>query len=69
MHIVLHDGIFDGNIIKCNYRNKLSYIFQKGAIVGEMNARGDEINGRFVGYSPSQKKIITGSFYLTEHPL
>ena len=68
MHIVLHDGIFDGNIMKFNYRNKLSYIFQKGAIVGEMNPRGDEINGKFVGYSPSQKRIITGSFYLTEHP-
>lgn len=68
LHLVLYEGVFDGSIMKFDYKNKLSYIFQKGAIVGEMNARGDEIHGKFVGYSPSQKKIITGDFYLKDYP-
>lgn len=35
-------------------------MFQKGTIVGEMTAYGDTISGKFVGYSPEFKMIISG---------
>jgi len=66
--LVLFNGLFDGNVLKVEYRNKLSYVFQAGSVVVEMNARGDELNGKFVGYSPQQNKIISGEVHCSNQP-
>lgn len=68
MRLVLDRGIFDGDILKCDYRNECPGVHQKGTCFGRMNAKGDEIHGKFVGYSPSQEKIITGDFSLKDDP-
>lgn len=67
--LIMYNGIFDGNILKIEYKNELPYIFQKGSVVAEMNTRGDALHGRFVGYSPDQKKIIDGEVYCSERPI
>lgn len=67
--LIMYNGIFDGNILKIEYKNELPYIFQKGSVVAEMSARGDSLHGRFVGYSPDQKKIIDGEVYCSERPI
>ena len=59
-HLRLFNGIFDGRILKIEYESKQARIFQKGSIVGEMTPHGDTINGKFVGYSPELKRIISG---------
>lgn len=67
--LVMYNGMFDGNILKIEYKNELPYIFQKGSVIVEMNARGDTLHGRFVGYSPDQKKIIVGELSCTDRPV
>jgi len=56
----LYNGVFDGNLLKLEYENEQGHVFQKGTIVGEMTAYGDTISGKFVGYSPEFKMIISG---------
>ena len=58
--LVLYNGMFDGNVLKIEYRNELARIYQKGTLVVELDAYGTKFNGQFVGYSPSMEKIITG---------
>jgi hypothetical protein len=67
--LIMYNGMFDGNVLKIEYKNELSYIFQKGSVIVEMNARGDELHGKFVGYSPDQKRIIVGELSCTDRPV
>jgi hypothetical protein len=67
--LIMYNGMFDGNILKIEYKNELPYIFQKGSVIVEMNARGDALHGRFVGYSPDQKKVIVGELSCTDRPV
>lgn len=62
---LLYDGIFDGNILKIEYKNKLAYVFQNGTLVLEMNARGDLFQGKFIGYAPDERQIIGGEVKFT----
>ena len=66
--LVMYDGVFDRDILKIEYKNKSPYIFQSGSVIAEMDPRGNELRGKFVGYSPSQKKIIAGEVYCTNNP-
>ncbi|MCI5212019.1 MAG: hypothetical protein D3910_25290 [Candidatus Electrothrix sp. ATG2] len=65
VELVLYNGEFDGTILKVEYKNKKSYVFQKGIIFAEMNAKGDKLQGFFVGLSPSENTIIHGSVFLS----
>lgn len=62
--LIIDNGYFDGNLIKVEYSNEKAYIFQKGSAVMEMSAKGDNIKGKFVGYSPIHKDIISGNVIL-----
>lgn len=58
--LTITNGIFDGNILKIEYRNKDLGVFQKGSVMVELNGHGDKLKGLFVGYSPTLKQIISG---------
>lgn len=64
--LVIDQGIFENDILKFNYKNKDVTISQRGTCFGRLNAKGDELRGKYIGYSPSQEKIITGDFYLKD---
>ena len=59
-YLVLYNGIFDGNILKIEYKNKEAYIFQRGTIIVKMDDAGNKLTGKFVGYSPQLGIIISG---------
>jgi hypothetical protein len=46
------------------YENKDRGIFHKGSMIFELNDFGNELKGKFVGYSPSFKEIIPGKVLL-----
>jgi hypothetical protein len=56
----LYNLVFDGTIVKIDYRNAELGIFQYGAIVLLLNPQGDLLNGQFVGYSPSLSDVVVG---------
>lgn len=59
--LTLYNGIFDGNVLKIEYRNATGYIVQYGTAIMEMNARGDLCEGLFIGFSPESENIISGT--------
>lgn len=62
----LFRGIFDGRVLKIEYENEQKTTFQKGSIIGKLSARGDELKGKFIGYSPEFEKIIDGEVKFTK---
>ncbi len=62
----LFNGYFDGHFIKIEYENKDKSIFQKGSFIARLDDFGKEIVGQFVGYSPTQEKIIHGNIKLRD---
>jgi len=62
--LCLYDGVFDGRILKINYKNKEKHVFQYGSIVMIMDNEGNKLNGMFVGYSPSLSLIVHGEINL-----
>jgi hypothetical protein len=58
--ILLSNGMFDGNILKIDYQNIKKYIFQRGTVVIEMDAKGEKISGKFVGITPTNNEITSG---------
>jgi hypothetical protein len=62
--LIMKNGIFDGNTLIIEYENEKKYIFQNGTVVGKLDAFGEKIEGQFVGYSPTQEKIIHGKVFL-----
>jgi hypothetical protein len=59
-HIILYNGVFNGRVLKIDYRNKKTQIFQYGAIVMLMNNEGSKLSGTYVGFSPTFNRIICG---------
>lgn len=59
-------GFFDGRILKFEYENKDKGIFQKGSAVLTLDDRGENLNGNFVGYSPTMSKVVTGKVTLSK---
>jgi hypothetical protein len=58
--------VFDGRILKIDYRNKEEYIFQYGSIVVEMDDEGKTLTGFYVGYSPMFGRILHGRVNLIQ---
>ena len=58
------NGKFDGKILKVEYENKNREICQNGSIVLKLNDYGDELIGKFVGYSPASNNVISGEAML-----
>jgi len=64
--LIFTNGMFDGIILKMDYQNEDKSIFQRGSAIIRMNGQGKVLNGRFVGYSPINDKIINSTLHL-EH--
>jgi hypothetical protein len=66
MKLRLHNGVFDGTILKIEFRDQEDHVFRLGSAVLELNHLGNELSGRFVGYSPAFRTITTGSLVFRE---
>ena len=67
--LIMYDGVFyNDSILKIEYRNELPRIFQRGSVLARLNAKGDEIQGKFVGFSPDQEGIIEGDVFCSNSP-
>ena len=56
----LYNGMYDGVVLKIEYMNEFGHVIQKGSIVAEMSAHGEQVIGKFVGYSPTLGGVING---------
>ena len=65
----VYNGIFDGSILKIEYKNEVGHIVQYGTAITKMNARGDFCEGGFIGFSPGQEDIVTGQIYFSTNPI
>ncbi len=69
VNLSVYNGIFDGSILKIEYKNKVGHIVQYGTAITKMNARGDFCEGAFIGFSPGQEGIATGQIYFSTQPI
>lgn len=65
----VYNGIFDGSILKIEYKNEVGHVVQYGTAITKMNARGDFCEGGFIGFSPGQEDIATGQIYFSTNPI
>jgi hypothetical protein len=64
--IIIYNGVFNGRILKIDYRNSKPRIFQYGAAVLLMNNEGTQLAGTYVGFSPKFDKVVCGDITFCE---
>jgi hypothetical protein len=61
----VYNGLFDGYVLKIEYKNAKKHVFQYGSAVMKMNGKGDLLEGHFVGYSPMIGDVVSGRVKLS----